>query len=158
MSETYSVHLVHTADEAHLALHGEDNKSERCVHLSHLPSAPNAPAADGWDEAMELRDRVLKHLEDARAQRGIDNSLDAAVEVTLAMDLHDKLEPLTAELADLCGVSRFHLDPNGNETIVIEDLRDAGRCERCWRRPDGVSKRADGGDLCGRCADAVGGA
>ena len=65
------------------------------------------------------------------------------------------LAPFLAELPDLFGVSRVHLDPT-ESTIVIHDLRDQPRCERSWRRDETVQQRADGGWLSDRDAEAVG--
>jgi len=148
--------LVHTADEAWLALKGLDNKSDESVHTQPLPvgAASHAPAE--WADAMALRDRVLKRIEDARAQRGIDNPLDVGVAVMLPADTFAKLEPFADELADLCGVSRFAVVENGSETIEIDDLRGEPRCDRSWKRDGTVKQRSDGGWLSDRDAAAVG--
>ncbi len=148
--------LVHTADEAYLALHGLDHKSERSVHTEPLPQPFEPVVAEGWPEAMGLRDRVLKAVEDARHNRNLDNPLDVGVTVMLAPEQYAPLKPLEAELADLCGVSRFELTENGNETIDIADLTDAPRCERSWKRDGTVKQRSDGGYLSDRDAAALG--
>jgi len=149
--------LVHTADEAYLALRGHDMNSDETVHDQSLPERIDYKPADGWAEVMALRDRALKVLEDARAQRGIDNPLDAGVEAQVAADVFAAVRPFAAELADLCGVSRFELHENGaQETIAINDLRDQPRCERSWKRDTTVRPRSDGGLLSDRDARAVG--
>ena len=148
--------LVHTADEAWLALRGEDEKSDDCVHLHTLPEAADVACHEGWADALALRDDVLKELEDARNNRGIDNPLDAGVTVMIPTEAADKLTPLAAELADLCGVSRFEIVPNGSQTIEIEDLSDEPRCDRSWKRDGTVQQRSDGGMLTDRDAQAVG--
>ena len=148
--------LVHTADEAWLALHGLAEKADQTVHTHRLPEPIGYRAAEGWDAVMALRDRVLKALEDARAQRGIDNPLDAGVTVMLEPEPYAVLAPFEPELADLCGVSRFELVEDGQETIDIADLRDQPRCERSWKRDGTVSQRSDGGWLSDRDARAVG--
>jgi len=148
--------LVHTADEAYLALHGRDMKNESTVHVEHLPKAIDAKFEAGWPDAMALRDKVLKALEDAKAQRGIDNPLDAGIEAAVPADLYQKVQPVADELADLCGVSRFALIENGDTTLAVDDLRDQPRCERSWKRDGTVSERSDGGMLTDRDAQAVG--
>jgi isoleucyl-tRNA synthetase len=150
--------LVHTSDEAWLALHGSDTKSDETVHTHPLPEVPalQLPGAEAWADVMALRDRVLKSIEDARAQRGIDNPLDVGVTVLTPGEPYAALSPFEDEMADLCGVSRFRLAENGSETIEIDDLRDEPRCDRSWKRDGTVKQRSDGGWLSDRDAEAVG--
>jgi isoleucyl-tRNA synthetase len=151
--------LVHTADEAWLALHGENPDkpaTEDSVHLHHLPEPLTTDADPAWEQVMRLRDQVLKALEDARAHRGLDNPLDAGIEVALPAETHTQLKVFEDELADLCGVSRFVLDENGEMTIGVEDLTHEPRCERSWKRDGTVRQRSDGGWLSDRDAEAVG--
>lgn len=139
--------LPHTADEAWRALTGDDAE---CVHLRVLP--PSTIAADHrWTEVLDVRDAVLKTLEDAKA-RGIENKLDAGVRLA---DPDGTLSEFAADLPDLFGVSRVHLDGTTSAPEVI-DLREAPRCERSWRRDATVKQRSDGGWLSDRDAEAVG--
>ncbi len=148
--------LVHTADEAWLALMGSDVKSDECVHVGLLPDDLEYEADEDWAAVIGLRDRVLKVLEEARAQRGLDNPLDGGVEVAMESEAYEKMKKFEMELADMCGVSRFELDENGNETIGVIDLRNEARCERSWKRDGTVKERSDGGMLSDRDADAIG--
>ncbi len=137
--------LVHTADEAWLALHGLDASSEECVHLKAFPEIAvwNDAPQDAWNDAMAMRDHVMKKIEDARAQRRIDNPLDMGVTVMLSPEAYGKVSPFEAEMADLCGVSRFEFVENGNETIDVEDLTHEPRCDRSWKRDGTVSPYTD---------------
>ena len=148
--------LVHTADEAYLALHGRDMKDESTVHTEMLPQPLSAPVDAGWSDAMTLREKVLKALEDAKAQRGIDNPLDAGIEAAVPSELFAKIQPMVGELADLCGVSRLSLVENGDTTVAVEDLRNEPRCDRSWKRDGTVKPRSDGGTLTDRDAEAIG--
>ncbi|QNN23840.1 isoleucine--tRNA ligase [Planctomycetales bacterium ZRK34] len=148
--------LVHTADEAYLALHGRDMKDESTVHTEMLPQPLSAPVDAGWSDAMTLREKVLKALEDAKAQRGIDNPLDAGIEAAVPSELFAKIHPMVGELADLCGVSRLSLVENGDTTVAVEDLRNEPRCDRSWKRDGTVKPRSDGGMLTDRDAEAIG--
>ena len=104
-----------------------------------------------WPAVLAVRDAVLKALEDAK-NRGIDNPLDA--EVVLA-DSDGALAAFEPDLADVLGVSRVQLVTDG-DAIVINDLRQQSKCDRCWRRVVTCAVRNDGGTLCDRCAEAVG--
>ncbi len=65
------------------------------------------------------------------------------------------LEKFEPDLADLFGVSRVRRGEQAG-AVVINDLRDEPRCDRCWKRLESCTARSDGGTLCDRCADAVG--
>ena len=138
--------LCHTADEAFAVLHGE---SATCVHLE-LFSDRNAVQADAeWAVVMELRDRALLALEHAK-QRGIENPLEAGLVLPDPDGVLARFE--RNDLADLHGVSRVEF---GDE-LAVNDLREAPRCERSWKRTADVAKRSNGALLCDRDADALG--
>jgi isoleucyl-tRNA synthetase len=140
--------LPHTADEAFRSMHGP----EACVHLaSHLNFSFKAHAS--WPAAMSARAAALKALEEAKAS-GVENPLDAGLTLP---DPDAALQPLAADLADLCGVSRVKLDPAA-KAVAVADLREAPRCERSRRRDETVRPRADGVPLSDRDAEAVGAA
>jgi isoleucyl-tRNA synthetase len=147
--------LVHTADEAWMALQGDDEPVDGSVHLEHLPTAIPVSASPSWAGAMTLRGEVLKRLELAK-EDGLNNPLDVGVEVVATPDELAALEPFVPELADLCGVSRFVIEGGGEGEVRIVDLRDEPRCERCWKRDGTVRERSDGGVLSDRDAAVVG--
>ncbi|MEM7622106.1 MAG: isoleucine--tRNA ligase, partial [Planctomycetota bacterium] len=144
--------LCHTADEAFRLLHGlqDDNV---CVHFETYPERSGVTAADGWARVMDARDQALKALETAKAERGIENPLDAGVVLPDPDGTLARFDPV--DLADLCGASRARLDPAA-EAVAIEDLRDQPRCERSRKRDGTVRERSDGGMLSDRDAAVVG--
>jgi isoleucyl-tRNA synthetase len=149
--------LVHTADEAWLALAGDGAApADGSVHLERLPEPFEWAADPGWEVAMALRGEALKRLELAKEAPGISNPLDAGIVATLPADESGRIRPLSAELADLCGVSRFVLAEGAERSVEIVDLRGEPRCERCWKRDGTVRGRADGGMLSDRDAAALG--
>jgi isoleucyl-tRNA synthetase len=145
--------LVHTADEAWLAYTGADMNGDDCVHLQLLPEAPEVVADPTWTAAMELRAEVLRRIEQTKEGLGVSNPLDLGVAATSPQA--DALKGFLPELADLCGVSRFTLGA-GDPDIALEDLREAPRCERSWKRDGTVAERSDGGWLSERDAEVVG--
>jgi isoleucyl-tRNA synthetase len=148
--------LVHTADEAWLALHGLEEESADCVHLEALPSAFDWKLGDGWPAVMELRSEVLKRLEEAKEAQGIKNTLDAGIEVVLSAERAGVIGPFAADLADLFGVSRFTMASGEEPSVTVVDLREEPRCERSWKRDGTVKERSDGGLLSDRDAAVVG--
>jgi isoleucyl-tRNA synthetase len=138
--------LPHTADEAWRALGDPDG----CVQLEVFRGG-DIVAAKGWAKVLEVRDEVLKGLEQAKVQ-GIENPADAGVTVP---DGGGQLAEFLSDLPDLFGCSRVALDPSAT-SVEIQDLRDEPRCERSWRRDETVRQRSDGGWLSDRDAEAVG--
>jgi isoleucyl-tRNA synthetase len=148
--------LVHTADEAWLALHGEELESELCVHLEAMPEPAAVTADPGWQAAMDLRAEILRELETAKESLGIKNPLDAGIEAVVPADQLAALEPFVPELADLCGASRFAIASGDEASVAVEDLREEPRCERSWKRDGTVRERSDGGMLSDRDAEVLG--
>ena len=149
--------LVHTAEEAWLALHGEEMDSERSVHLEELPEEFDHPMDSSWNSLMEFRGQVLKALESAKEKDSeLKNPLDAGIRAVVSAQLLGELAPFRAELADLCGVSRFSLDEGAETRIEVLNLKEQPRCERSWRRDDTVRLRSDGGWLSDRDAEVLG--
>jgi isoleucyl-tRNA synthetase len=148
--------LPHTADEAWLALRGAGLDAASCVHEQLLPEPARVDADPAWAEVMARRDTVLKALEERRASGGLDNPLDAGIELHVPRDVRARLLPFEPELADLCGVSRFALVAAADERVVVIDLGAEPRCERSWKRDASVRQRSDGGWLSDRDAAALG--
>ncbi len=147
--------LPHTAEEAWLALHGDEAES---VHLAVFPDPDATPADAAWDRLMELRDQAMKQIEDARATRDIDNPLDCGLRITPGQDDAEILTRFDlVDLADLCGISRVEISDAHTAQTAFEvlDLRDQPRCERCWKRDGTVKPRSDGGLLSDRDALAL---
>ncbi len=138
-----------------LALRGKPLEDPSCVHEARLPEPPHVDADPAWAEVMVRRDAVLKALEERRAAGGLDNPLDAGIELHVPQDVRARLLPFDPELADLCGVSRFSLIAASDERVAVTDLSDAPRCERSWKRDASVRQRSDGGWLSDRDAAAL---
>jgi isoleucyl-tRNA synthetase len=148
--------LVHTAEEAWLALNSLEMDSSASVHLESLPEPIDFDPDPRWQEGMEFRRRVLKELEVAKtADAGLKNPLDAGVRAAVPEELLRELSPLREELVDLCGVSRLYLEPGESIEVRLLDLREEPRCERSWKRDETVRARPDGSLLSDRDADAL---
>ena len=141
--------LPHTADEAWRALEGEDAE---CVHMftfADVDCMRNIPFDERWKQVITSRDQWMREIEKFRQNEGVDNPLDLGVEVAEPLDGF-----VSADMADLCGVSRFRFGVGVGVRVV--DLRDQPRCERSWKRDGTVPQRSNGGMLSDRDADAMG--
>jgi isoleucyl-tRNA synthetase len=160
--------LCHTTDEAHRALHKD--APDTCVHTREFIDRFDIQPDSAWPDALAFRDEVMLALEVAK-KTGLDNPLDAWVEVNVATQAHAARDWSTltrfdlADLADLCGVSRVTVSSANasNSPLRIINARElcdngdqtAARCERSWKRDGTVRQRHDIGLLSDRDALAV---
>jgi isoleucyl-tRNA synthetase len=147
--------MCHTADEAYRALHKVEPKdTESSVHLETYLSDFGIETDAAWAKVMDLRSQVMVALESAKADLGIENSLDAGIAIGDTDGVLAGFDPV--DLADLFGVSRVVVENEGDKPIRVMDLRDKCRCERSWKRDGTVCQRSDGGMLSDRDAQALG--
>ena len=109
-----------------------------------------------WDRIMAVRDDVKKVLEQARADKTIGSSLEAAITLYCSDEVYDFLNTIPMdELADLMIVSQVNLEKGeGGVKGLVEGLgvsacHAAGaKCLRCWKYDAAVNEAG----LCPRCA------
>ncbi|MDI6900276.1 MAG: isoleucine--tRNA ligase [Anaerosomatales bacterium] len=127
------------------------------VHLAGWPTleVPSARAAEltaAYGVVLEVRDEVMKALEDARNAKAIGKSQEARVVVKAAEEVRSVLAERGAdELAAMFIVSAVEVAPSADGSLSVEVLPAAGeKCPRCW------NYRALGAaGLCARCEDVV---
>ena len=113
-----------------------------------------------WDKIMAVRDDAKKVLEQARADKLIGSSLEAALTLYCGEAVYDLLNAIPMdELADLFIVSQVELvKGEGGVRGLVEGLgaearRAAGaKCLRCWKYDPAVGEEG----LCPRCARVLG--
>lgn len=132
---------------------------EESVHLSLFPHF-----IEQWLEPQEslefetlldLRDKVLKALEEARASKLIGNSLEAKVILFFPDNLEPLLRKYLVDLPALFIVSSVELE-KGREEVEVKVERASGqKCLRCWNYSPYVGKSPDYPELCPRCEAVV---
>ena len=113
-----------------------------------------------WAKIIAVRDDVKKVLEQARADKTIGSSLEAAVTLYCSDEMYDFLNAIPMdELADLMIVSHVDLVKGEGgvrgltESLGMSVAHAAGnKCLRCWKFDTAVGE--DG--LCPRCAKVLG--
>jgi isoleucyl-tRNA synthetase len=136
---------------------------EESVHLSRFDALEDIPeegeaAARAWDRLTQLKDEVAVVLEEARREKTIGSSLEAAIVLTPDATLEaDRAATGTsgAALADFLIVSETleGAAAPGSESRAYPGLRlsfakaRGRRCDRCWK----VTPEAEGRGLCLRC-------
>ena len=112
-----------------------------------------------WDRIMAIRDDVKKALEQARADKKIGSSLEAAVKLYCSSELYDFLNAIPMdELADLMIVSHISLEQGEGGVKGLVDGLGAQvetavgqKCLRCWKYHPAVGEEG----LCPRCAKVL---
>ncbi|MFK2824925.1 isoleucine--tRNA ligase [Bacillus sp. B190/17] len=158
--------LAHTADEVWAYVPGA---AEESVQLTDMPTWKELDGAaeliEKWTRFMNLRDDILKALEEARNEKVIGKSLTA--KVTLYADDETKalLDSIDEEMKQLLIVSGFERGGSKTEApdhaltfdhvAVVVEKAEGDTCERCW-----IVSAEVGGDpahptLCPRCAQVV---
>ncbi|QUG41016.1 isoleucine--tRNA ligase [Psychrobacillus sp. INOP01] len=158
--------LPHTTDELWAYLEHETAES---IQLTDMPEAVDYPEfkelAAKWEKIMELRDDVLKALEEARNAKTIGKSLEAKVALYVNDDYKALFETNAIDLAQLFIVSKFELGGVPSEApanslalehaSVVVEKADGEKCERCWTISETVGTSEAHPTLCARCAEVV---
>ena len=137
------------------------------VVFEEMPKAGQYAADEAfkakWTQLIAVRDEVKKVLEQARAEKVIGASLEAAVTLYCNDAVYDLLNSIPMdELADLMIVSQVELvKGEGGAASAVEGLGVAAahatgeKCERCWKYSSSIGSHAAHPTLCARCASVV---
>lgn len=153
--------LAFTADEIWENLPAQGNGRAISVHLTTLPEPGGVadPAlAANWARLFEIRDEVLRALEEARIAKRIGSSLEARVEISAAGDAYDLLEQHRDDLRYIFIVSQVELlasdQEAGGVTIGVHPAS-GEKCERCWNYSPRVGESSRYPSVCERCVAAL---
>jgi isoleucyl-tRNA synthetase len=140
--------LPHTADEA-LSYMPKVN-----VPFAQLLDMPKRQKVDTeliekFNQFYQLRDDILKALEEARNNKVIGKSFEALLTLKLSKEWQAYLASLKTNIQQALIVSQLSITDGSDVSIVITKA-DGTTCERCWQ----VVEQVDEG-LCSRCASIV---
>ncbi len=166
--------LAFTSQEIWTAMPHKAGDDTECVLFNDIPDYDPALALDEaeaarWNRLLEVRDVVLKALEDAREQ-GVKKNQDAEVTLHLPEKAYAAWEAGNvlagfdeADLATLFIVSKVTVvkregepaDPDVDATVSVA-LSQAPKCPRCWNHDASIGTDGHHGELCARCAAVLG--
>ncbi len=116
------------------------------------PAYHNNELAAKWERIITLREEVTKAAEEARRDKVIGHSLDAAVELTVGKDDYALLNSVEDDLADICIISAMSLKQGENDDIrVTVTAAEGEKCGRCWKYREDLDENG----LCDRCHNVV---
>lgn len=157
--------IPHTADEVWKYIPGV---TEESVQLTDMPDVEEAyfdtVLEEKWDRFIEVRDEVLKALEEARREKVIGNSLGAHLHLYPAPDTEQLLKSFD-QLDQLFIVSDVTLhrseesapaDAMNLKGIDVKvEVASGEKCERCWMVKPEVGEDPQLTTLCRRCTETV---
>ena len=156
--------LSFTGEEVYSAMHEGLPRETRAesVHTLIFPkydaSHDEEPLLSEWEKIGNVRESVLKSLEDFRQTGTIGNSLEAKVLIRTSGETAELLQRHEADLRYIFIVSQVEVkkDPNAGEDLKIEIMKADGRkCERCWNYSVQVGNDPDCPALCERCIPVI---
>jgi isoleucyl-tRNA synthetase len=148
--------LSFTAEEIWTVMHPDHDDSVFLHEFSKIPEVRDGQELlVRWHDIRGVRAAVMKAIEDQRATGSVGSSLQADVELVLA------LGPFGAGvLAHLKDELRFVLLTSSAAIVETESKSDRRivvtpnsnpKCERCWHYRADVGSSADHPTICGRC-------
>ncbi|MFB1081182.1 isoleucine--tRNA ligase [Jeotgalibacillus sp. JSM ZJ347] len=158
--------LSHTADEVWAFIPGVEEDSVQLTDMPEAKSYDNEKVLlDKWNAFLDVRDDVLKALEEARSTKLIGKSLAAKVTLYADEKTYELLSSVNEDLKQLFIVSDFELATSTDNlpeqaikfdghTVAVEKA-EGETCERCWTVTTDVGKDSDHPTLCTRCATVV---
>jgi isoleucyl-tRNA synthetase len=147
--------LVFTADEIWENL---PNRAEPSVHISEFPKASEGERAEllsKWEQLFEIRDQVLRALEEARIAKHIGSSLEAKVTLSASGAGLDLLRQYASQLRYLFIVSQVEVVEGSGELSTRVSKADGEKCERCWNYSTRVGESERYPTVCERCVAAL---
>jgi isoleucyl-tRNA synthetase len=150
--------LVFTADEIWENL-GNTPESLSSIHVELFPKAVGGDQSSllaNWERLFEIRDQVLRVLEESRIAKHIGSSLEAKVKVFAGGKTLDLLKNYSDDLRYLFIVSAVELVDSEKETVSITvEPAPGSKCERCWNYSTHVGESERFPTVCERCVAAL---
>ncbi|HGE8437994.1 TPA: isoleucine--tRNA ligase [Serratia marcescens] len=122
-----------------------------------------------WAELLKVRGEVNKVLEQARADKRLGGSLEAAVTLYADSELAARLNSLQDELrfvlltsaASVAPLAEAPADAQASELLkglkIAFSTAPGEKCSRCWHYTTDIGLVAEHADICGRCVSNVAG-
>jgi isoleucyl-tRNA synthetase len=152
--------LAFTSEEIWKYLPHGDKDNPESVMLNDWPTIKSEYDDDAleekWDRILEVRDPVLKALEDARNEKLIGQSLQAKIVLKAAGELYNFLVDVKDLLPMVFITSQVELEQKDAGDLEVAVLAaDGQKCERCWIYSETVGHDEDHPTLCDRCSKTV---
>jgi isoleucyl-tRNA synthetase len=162
LTQLLSPILSHTMDEIWTYIPGVEEES---VQLTDIPKPRNISGEEEllakWDYFIEVRNDILKALEEARTEKIIGKSLEAKVTIVAKDEKTKILLENVEHLHQYLIVSEVELASENSEAKdykwvkVLVEKHPGEKCQRCWVSSHSVGTNDKYEDLCDRCSEIV---
>ena len=161
--------LVFTAEEVYKEMPAALREATN-VHLSPWPSVArewkNETVEKKFDQLMQVREGVLRVLEQARQEKLIGNPLEASLQIyTSDKSVAKLLQENFQLLAPIFIVSEVKLTEKNENSFQIADSNlklfakvdpaEGAKCGRCWKYRREVGQSKEHPELCAACVSVV---
>lgn len=151
----FSPILAFTCEEAYEFLNFGEKKYQTVMAESwpeYKEEYIDTNLMNDFEELLQLRDLVLKALEESRQNGLIGHSLDAKVAIkTGSKKTLDLLKKYSAYLEEFFIVSKVEIC-NSDENLHIEvEHAEGEKCERCWKYDPLTNSDSEFPNICPRC-------
>ncbi|MCK4401585.1 isoleucine--tRNA ligase [bacterium] len=150
--------LAFTSEEIWKHIHGK----EESVFLADFPSAGKIDNSlhQKWQKILNIREKVLKIIEEAREEKLIGNSLEAEVTIHCAKETVEFLKSFEETLSLIFIVSKVNIAQfpkadSKDELKVVVKRASGEKCVRCWNWSESVGKNKQHPELCDRCVEVM---
>jgi isoleucyl-tRNA synthetase len=153
--------LAFTADEIWENLPSNDESHPASVHLAYFPIVEeqvDIKLIERWTSIFQIRDVVLRSLEEARVAKLIGSSLEARVELTASGASYNLLDQYRDQLRYIFIVSQVDLNRDDSGSVPVQvkvDRATGNKCERCWNYSTRVGESQRYQTACERCVEAL---
>jgi isoleucyl-tRNA synthetase len=145
--------LAFTSDEIWESIPGALDEA-KSIHLTEFPAYEDSwrdnELLKRYDRLFEIRDVVMKALEEARNAKLIGAGLEAKITIAAPPETKAFLESFGEDLRFVFIVSKVELS-EGAELGVKVDVAGGKKCERCWHYTSDVGVDARYPGACLRC-------
>jgi isoleucyl-tRNA synthetase len=152
--------LAFTADEIWQYMPHKEGDNTESVMLNDWPGIRNEYKDEAldkkWEVLLDVRDSVLKALEEARNQKLIGQSLQAKVILKANGDTLKLLKDNIELLPTIFITSQVEVAESQKPELEVEVvLADGEKCERCWIYSETVGENHEHPTLCARCTSVI---
>jgi len=144
--------IPHTTSEAYQLLPFEHLEDVYLEKMPEIDKDMDEELLKAFSIFEEVRNVVLKKLEDAREQKIFGKSLSAQVNLVVTKEQMQAIKKLDMKIHQVLIVSKVNLSV-GSELLVTVAPAEGITCDRCWNVVDHVHENG----LCDRCNTVLGG-
>ena len=142
--------IPHTTSEAYNAMPYKSEEDVYLLNYDKLPENIDRDLEAKFDKFMELREGILKALEEARANKAIGKSFNAKLTIYAPKNVIEELNGLNCNLAQILIVSQLEIKEDDKIHFEVKEAQ-GHTCSRCWMIVE--DDLIDG--LCPRCHEIV---